>query len=77
MPKSRLAGRDVDPVGVREHHLVADLDHAVGGLLETRDAPQGRALATPGRPQENVELPFLDLEINSRQRADGLRSAVS
>jgi hypothetical protein len=50
----------VDPFLGRRDQLVVDVDLPLAGLLEPRDAPQGRRLPAPGRPQQRLEGPVLD-----------------
>ena len=45
------------------HDAVADLDLAVGDLLETGDHAQGGRLAAAGRADEHDELAVLDVEV--------------
>ena len=48
--------------------LAGQEDLALGRLLEPRDHPQGRRLATARRPEQGVEVPALDREIHRRRR---------
>src|SRR3954452_23913578 len=58
---------------IRGRDLVAaDCDHAAGGLLETRDAAQGRGLAATGRSEQHDDLASRDAEAHvvDRRPAD-------
>ena len=58
---------------------VADPHDAAGDLLEPRDHAQRRRLATPGRPDEDDELPVGDPKVEAVDRRRtvrvGLRNA--
>jgi hypothetical protein len=51
--------------------LAADLELAVGDVLEPGDHPEGGGLPAAGRADEDHELPVLDLEIDA---LDGLEA---
>ena len=46
------------------HDALADLEHALGDLLEPRDHAQRRRLAASGRPDEDHELAVADVEVD-------------
>jgi hypothetical protein len=55
-------GRHDDPVGGRGHGLAVDGDEPGLGLLETRDAAQGRCLPAPAWSEQGQNLPPLHSE---------------
>jgi len=62
-----IARRDV------VHDPVADLQHAFRNVLEARDHAERRRLATSRGPDEDHELPVLDVEIDVVDRARAVR----
>ena len=63
--------RHVPLDGVDEvHELVADHDLAGGGVLESGDHAEDRALATPGWSEQHEEFAVLDLERNVADSLD-------
>ena len=48
--------------------LVADIDLAGGGFLETGDHPQGRGLAAARRADQHDELAVVDVEVDAGDR---------
>src|SRR3989304_2047006 len=60
-----VLGRDV------VDQAVANVDVAAGGLLQSRDEPQGSRLAAPGGPDQHGELLVRDLQCHVVDRRDG------